>query len=637
MERWPVYALNLTIPPLTAGLLLMALSLGLIWSIMSRRRAAPVAAATPTSRPAPAELLSELPLLICAFDAQGLISFWNKECERLSGFSAAEVLASPQLGYQLFSEQPGAWPADFNELLLTDRAGQTHLVRWRRTLAPAGVWLCGYDATTIERLKHEVNRCHKVLADIFSELGRSLYVVDAQFKIVLSNVAAPENQTCYAELRASRQPCEPCPARAIFASGKSRHLKRELAGRVEEVDLIAIPGPDGAVEFVAEIIEDTTEKQLAERERRLLERHQRQDQKLEALATLAGGLAHDFNNILASICGYAELIEYEQPADSQARHCADEIMQAALRAKTLIGQVLMFSRQSPVKPRAVAVAPLVRETVAGCQAKLAPGVEFKLEIEAASACVWADPYQIHRLIQSLCENAAQATSRGCISVELSECVSALPEGDCLRLRITDNGQGMDEATLARIFEPFFTTREMGRGLGLAMAQSIVQSLGGEITVKSKPGQGSCFSVYLPTSASAPPVRRLAELPKGRGENILVIDAQTEVLDQAQTELSQLAYNVTALSDAAAACKLIESHPESFAAAIIGVGLQEDAGLRLARRSNALNDQLPLILASSYADSLDPFLLRSMAITQLVHKPLTAAELADSLASLLAGT
>ncbi len=599
-EAWkigelPVYALNLTIPPLTAALLLTTLTLALLWSIASRRHRQRRHSQTPATASPPTQLplafMDEIPLLVCAFDTQGLLVFWNRECERLSGLAAAETVANLQICARLFPERlhPRSWIEAVQDLPLTDRDGQGRLIRWHRLTDSQSawpIWLYGYDATAIRLLQQELSRCHRSLREIFSDLGRSLYIIDARQRITLSNLAAAEGHNCHEVIFATNKACEPCPAREVFATGQSRNFKRERAGRYEDVTLIPIFDGDHRIEFVAEIIEDLTERQLAERERRLLERHQRQDQKLEALATLAGGLAHDFNNTLAAINGYAELLSCRELEPDRIVQYAAQISQAAQRAKSLVSQVLMFSRKNQAEPRAITMAPLIRETVASLEADLPAGVEFSLDIAANEAQIWADPYQLHQLIKSLCENAIQSTSSGSISIELVSAHGELPAGDCVRLRISDTGSGMDQATLARIFDPFFSTRGMGRGLGLAMAHSIVENLGGEISVKSQPEQGSCFTVYLPTMATASQLAAVSCEPCGHGENIMVIDSQSEALDQACDQLKRLGYNVTGLSESATAFKLLESHPESFAAVIADVGQPQDCGQWLASpRSN----------------------------------------------------
>ncbi|HEY9094252.1 MAG TPA: PAS domain-containing protein, partial [Hydrogenophaga sp.] len=256
---------------------------------------------------------------------------------------------------------------------------------------------------------------------------------------------------------------------------------------------------------------DITELKAAEAQRRTLEAQLREAQKLEAIGTLAGGVAHDFNNLLAVILGNLTLAREDVGPGHAALESLDEINRAAVRARHLVQQILAFSRRQTQELKLQALQPLVEETVTMLRALLPIGVRQTSEMTQDKLLVLADATQIQQVLMNLCTNAWQSMDgRGgqivvgldavVVDAALGRQLGGLAPGDHACLSVTDDGPGMDEATQQRIFEPFFTTKAPGdgTGLGLAVVHGIVKAHRGVIRVRSAPGEGARFEVYLPS-------------------------------------------------------------------------------------------------------------------------------------------
>ena len=255
------------------------------------------------------------------------------------------------------------------------------------------------------------------------------------------------------------------------------------------------------------ILRDVTELRAAERERQELEQRFLHSQKLEALGTLAGGIAHDLNNTLLPIIGLSKLIRQRQEPGSRDYERLGVVLQAGERARELVRQILAFGRKDSPEKTAVDLQELVTQSLTLLAASLPDAIELERRIEKVPP-VEADPGKLHQVLLNLVTNAAHAIGDkpGRIVVALDAqhlpadgAEKDRPEACVVRLTVSDTGCGMNESTLQRIFEPFFTTKPvgLGSGLGLAVAHGIVTSHGGTITVESRPGAGSRFDVLLP--------------------------------------------------------------------------------------------------------------------------------------------
>jgi signal transduction histidine kinase len=245
---------------------------------------------------------------------------------------------------------------------------------------------------------------------------------------------------------------------------------------------------------------DLTDLKAAQDQRQKLESQLLHSQKLEALGTLAGGVAHDLNNTLVPIMALTKMTAAKLPEGSQARRNLDRVIEASTRARDLVQQIVAFSRKDTVPRQKLDLAPLVQEALGLLRASIPATIRFDAAI-APTAPLFGDRGQLHQVLINLVTNAAQAIGdrTGAIAVALTVLPPVAGAADHMLLAVKDDGCGMDEATSRRIFDPFFTTKAVGEGtgLGLSVAHGIVAAHGGRIEVSSVVGQGSEFRVYLP--------------------------------------------------------------------------------------------------------------------------------------------
>ena len=386
-------------------------------------------------------------------------------------------------------------------------------------------------------------------------------------------------------------------------------------------------------------------------ERRQLESQFRQAQKMEAVGRLAGGVAHDFNNVLSVILSYADLIGGDLKAEEPVRADIEEIRKAALRAAGLTRQLLAFSRQQVLDAKVLNV----HESVTGVEKMLHRllGADIELTVLPTND-LWsikADPGQIEQVLMNLAVNARDAMPRGGeLTIETENVVldsdyarahHDVKPGSYVRLAVTDNGIGMNEETQARIFEPFFTTKDeaRGTGLGLATVFGIVKQSGGHIWVYSEPGKGTTFKLYFPKVSGVAEVRPLepptAELSHGTG-TILLVEDDDQVRAVAQNILRRCGYVVLTAPNAGEALLICEKHGAKIHLLLTDVVLPRMSGRQLAERLGPLRPGMKVLFMSGYTD--DAVLQHGVLDSDVAYlqKPLTPASLTRRVQEVLGG-
>jgi len=351
-------------------------------------------------------------------------------------------------------------------------------------------------------------------------------------------------------------------------------------------------------------------------ERRQLEEQVRQAGKMEAVGQLAGGVAHDFNNILTAILGFADLLGQDMPEGDVRLEDVDEIRKAAQRAAALTRQLLAFSRKQVLEPRALDVNDLVDNMDKMLRPVLGENVKLRTVPAADLHAVVADPNQVEQVILNLAINARDAMPKGgkltieTANVELDETYAArhatVSPGHYVMLAVSDTGTGMDDATRARIFEPFFTTKEAGRGtgLGLSTVYGIVKQSGGSIWVYSELGKGTTFKIYLPAVDVPVEALDLASTPAhdlSGSETVLLVEDDEQLLHFAQRALTARGYTVLAADRGDAALAAARGHEGPIHLLLTDVTIPDMDGRSLATTLRAERPTMRVLYMSGYAD------------------------------------
>nr|WP_316638803.1 ATP-binding protein [uncultured Roseateles sp.] len=373
---------------------------------------------------------------------------------------------------------------------------------------------------------------------------------------------------------------------------------------------------DGDIAIISPI--DISKQRETESSVRALELQLREAQKMEAIGTLAGGIAHDFNNILAAILGNVGLAKMEVDRSHAVRSFLDEINRAAVRARSLVQQILAFSRRQPQQLVAQALRPIVDEAMALLRATLPARVALELELSDETMSLQADATQLQQVLMNLCTNGwhALSGSTGHLRVGMARQrldaysdprLAQLPQGDYAHLWVADSGVGMSAEVLARMFEPFFTTKPVGQGtgLGLAVVHGIVKAHQGGITVDSEPGRGTTFHVYLPllqSEAHAPttqPGDDLGGLDQGSNERVLYLDDDEVMVLMVERLLRRSGYQVSCFLKAGEALRALQQNPHGFDILVTDFNMPEMSGLDVAQRLHTLAPALPVIISSGF--------------------------------------
>ncbi|MCF8038536.1 MAG: PocR ligand-binding domain-containing protein [Desulfohalobiaceae bacterium] len=376
-------------------------------------------------------------------------------------------------------------------------------------------------------------------------------------------------------------------------------------------------------------------------ERKRMEKRLQQAQKMEAIGTLAGGIAHDFNNILYPLMGFTELLKEDVPQDSPLHSHIDEILQASMRARDLVKQILAFSRQSEQKYKPIRVQPIVKEALKLLRASLPAEIDIQQDIQSDCGLVVADPTQIHQILMNLATNAYQAMeeSGGCLMVGLenirlepdSNLQPDLAPGAYVRLRVEDTGKGIEEHALDKIFEPYFTTKEVGRGtgLGLSVVQGIVKKSNGDIQITSTPGRGTEIRVYLPVLEDTRQIRQNDfDLPVlGGTESLLLVDDELPIIKMEQQILERLGYRVTARTGSVEALEAFKADPYAVDLVITDLSMPNMGGLQLCTELKRIRPDIPVVLCTGFSDQINAKKRKNMGIDGFVLKPVVRQEIA----------
>ncbi len=430
----------------------------------------------------------------------------------------------------------------------------------------------------------------------------------------------------------------------VFRRMDGTELPALLSLKLIQADVMADElGQEDEDMLVEAIIRDISEKK--EVERQLL-----QAQKMESVGLLAGGVAHDFNNLLAGILGYASLIVSQTQENSELHRYAETIEQSAVRASELTQKLLAFARGGKYSIKVINLNNIVDEVSAILVRTLGKNITLSIELDPDLRCVEADPSQMSQVLLNLCVNARDAMPDGgrlfisTFNVFLEE--QTMPAGYSIKpghyvgVRVTDTGIGMDEDTLQHIFEPFFSTKERGKGtgLGLSMVYGIVKNHSGYVDVKSKPGDGTTFTVYLPASNTEKTKCSYKKWSGGEvvggNENILIIDDEQMVRELARKILESKGYNVLVATGGEEGISIFKDRHEEIDLVLLDMIMPKKDGAEVFREIKLIDPDVKVVLVSGYSlDERAQEILNSGALA-FIRKPYHPDELLEKIRELM---
>ncbi len=642
--------------------------------------------------------------LVVVLDPEGRILSFNRACERLTGYSFAEVQGRPlwdavlppedaDLIRSIFpSFQTSDYPREYENPWRT-KDGERRPIAWTNTVLNddrglvSRIITIGIDISERRRAEQDVERHAQELQRLTESLEHR--VIERTRELAETNVRLQAEIEERLRLAAAVEQAEEAMAIADAGclinyvnpafervSGRPRtellgvSCLDLLTGQGAGVDIVAkvkaavesgeawsgaVNGRGGddqprdlevSVHPVRERPEDVVNFLVIERDvtqNVRLQQHVRQMQKVEALGTLAGGIAHDLNNILNPIFINVELALLDEALDPTLRRHLEMSLKAAERGRDLVKQIITFSRQKETGRKASKPAPPVREVLKFLRASLPKTVEIRKTIQEETGFVLVDQTQMHQVVMNLCNNAAYAMKEhgGVLDVGLGEIeVDAalamrhpgLQPGPYVKLTVADTGAGMPPEIIERAFDPFFTTKKPGEGsgMGLAVVHSIVRDHGGAVSVQSEVGKGTTFDVYFPrVEAPRPSPDRSSGIIAGGTERILLVDDEEAQVRSVRKMLVRLGYRVTGRTGSAAALAVFKQHPELFDLVITDQTMPLMTGAKLAEEMFAVRPDIPIILYTGFSENIDAEGARAMGIREYLMKPFSFKEMAEA--------
>lgn len=504
---------------------------------------------------------------------------------------------------------------------ITERKlAEADLQKWGHVFETAtwGIEIFGADGSTLQRVNRASAELHGYTIDEILLLTRDdLFPPEAHEKLQVSIAEANAEGFCTFQSTRKRKDGTLFPV-SIHAS-IARDAKGEVLYHVMHV-------------------QDLTEQEHGERA--LL-----RASRMEATATLAGGVAHDFNNLMVSVLGNASLLRMQLPHDDSCAQMLREIESAAEQAAALSQQMLAFARGGKYQPVVMNLNHTLRDALKLQARTLPPRIHIQQVLAHDLWNVYADSSQMTQIIVNLCLNAVDATEANgqvrfttenvSVDREYARAHKALRPGRYVRLSVEDFGEGMDEETLSRAFEPFFTTRSQGRGLGLSAIYGIVKNHDGYIYGESEVDTGTVFRLYLPaTTLPLQKTREPRSVSTEGGETVLLIDDEKAVVNVARNILERLGYNVVCASNGREALKVAQTFDGEIDIAVLDMGMPEMGGAETFPLLLQARPNIKVIICSGYDLDEDAQALLDSGADAFLRKPFTPSELGAEIQKVL---
>jgi PAS domain S-box-containing protein len=604
-------------------------------------------------------ILDHAPVVIYVVDLQGRLQLVNRAYERLFQRSAEELIGKTIFDLVPREKAQELWDNSqrviatgraltFEETIVSAEGPRTHL-SIRFPIHDEGGTLRGYgglstDITERKAAEEELRASQERFAKIFRSSTLAVSITRLSDRRLVDANEAMERLTGYPlaemlgktgeELKLFEPTALDHASAELRKTGFARGVEFTLRHRSGELHraLLSVERIEHNGEAcVLGLTHDITElKQL--------QGQLRQAQKMEALGRLAGGVAHDFNNILTTISGYANLLRGTLPSEAREGIYGQRIEQAAGRAAKLVEQLLVFGRRQSSSPTVLDLNDVARGLAVLLEPLIGAHIALEIVLAPEPAAVRIDPGQLEQLILNVVLNARDAMPTG---GGLHIRTANLKEGAShwVRLTVQDTGVGMSEEVQAQIFEPFFTTKQVGKGTGLGLATvfAIVEQGGGRIQVRSAPGQGACFEIDLPRSAEAPTLtepRRRIRTPTSGGATVLLVEDDLTVNEFACQVLRSAGYEVLSANDGPTAIAMSAAHQGEIQLLVSDVMMPGMSGHHVAERLVRERPGLRVLHISGYPGDVLERRAELPAGAQFLPKPFNRDLLLDKVAETL---
>lgn len=583
---------------------------------------------------------------IYMLDPDGIVSSWNPGAERFKGYSAEEIMGCHFSRFYSESDQRAGRPQ--LGLDTATREGRFETEGWRIRKDGTRFWahviidpirdsaggILGYAKITrdlterkmAEEALRESEQQFRLLIEGVTDYA--IYLLSVEGLVTNWNAGAEHikgyrreeivgqhfSRFYTPEDRAAGMPAVSLETAARVGRFESEgwRMRKDGSRFVAHVIIDAIYDPEGTLTGFAKVTRDITERVEREKELEQARGALFQAQKMEAVGQLTGGIAHDFNNLLTVVLMSLEMVRKRIPDDTRVMHLIDNAMEGAKRGATLTQRMLAFARKQELHIEPVSIPELVGGMSGLLASSIGPSISIKTQFASALPAVKADAHHLETSLLNLVVNARDAMSDGgTIAISASSEyyrggeTGELEPGEYVRLEVTDTGEGMDEATLARVTEPFFTTKGVGKGtgLGLSMVHGMAGQLGGRLLVESEKGSDTTVTVWLPVAIGEPePTQTLDPdtVAEFRGPlDILAVDDDPLVLTNTTAMLGELGHNVIEASSGPQALELLRERNVDLI--ITDHAMPIMTGMQLAEIVRAERPELPIVLATGYAE------------------------------------
>ncbi len=513
----------------------------------------------------------------------------------------------------------------------------------------------GIDLTERKRAEEKLKQSENKYRFMMESFADPLYICSQDFRVEYMNPSMirrigrdATGEACHRAIHGLDRQCGWCLLDSVLTGRKTEiNIKSPLDSRDYHVSNMPVCHEDGTISKMT-VFRDITDYLKAVAEKEKAQSQLTQSQKMESIGTLAGGIAHEFNNILSIIMGNNELAMDDLPEWSHAKTSLDEIRIACLRARDVVKQLLTFSRKDNAKKIPMDIRSVVTESMKLIRSSIPANIDIRQRIAKEVAPIMGNATQINQVLINLCSNAADAMRQkgGRLQIDLDNLIidgkggsgsANLPPGPYVRLLISDTGGGMDNDTLERVFEPYFTTKEIGKGtgIGLAVVHGIVERHNGSIQVESTLGTGTLFTILFPAFRDRVDrgFKKQDIMPKGN-ERILFVDDEPILMNLGKKRLEMLGYAVQGSTDPLTALKRFKTDPKAFDLLITDMAMPGMTGDQLLSEILKIRPKMPAILCTGYSETISGKKACEIGFSSFLMKPVDRNELAAAVRKIL---